>query len=262
MSNWSKIVRSLPFWRSQRPTSSAFDLGLRVGEMQDLPILGPLSVAIQNSSSEAEALECMSRFMFVHGRDLSVSVIDDPDGVCGVVAVRYGFRSGVRPPPQATDMTMVFVHRAMRFLAGQDYGLRSVDLPYRPVTARARYEDVFGAPARFDRPAAVLRVPKSLLSQRLDGVDETLRTLAMAFLSRQARHPGPTMAAKVRGVLGQSLGTGSAELRDVAAVWARGELCTDYFGTALTLPRASTDNASLHLPNDPRTHRPRWVPPG
>jgi AraC-like DNA-binding protein len=196
------------------------DLGLRVGRMQDFRMLGPLSVAIQNSSSVAEALECTSRFMFIHGSDLSVSLVDDPDGAPGVVAVRYCFGAGVRPMPQATDMTMVFVHRAMTFLIGQDYGLRSIDLPHGPVAARARYQDVFGARVRLDRPSALLRVPNSLLSRRLDGVDETLRMLAMAFLSRQARQPEPVMAGRVRGVLDQALGTGSVELRDVAWVLA------------------------------------------
>jgi AraC-like DNA-binding protein len=73
---------------------------------------------------------------------------------------------------------------------------------------------------RFNRPSALLRVPKSLLSRRLDGVDETLRTLAMAFLSRQPRQPGPVMASRVRAILDQSLGTGSSELADVATVLA------------------------------------------
>jgi len=194
------------------------DLGLRVGEAQDFRMLGPLSVAMQNSSSVGDAMECTSRFMFVHARDLSVSLIDDPDGVRGVVAVRYSF--GVRPLPQAADMTMAFVHRTLRFLVGGDYGLRTLDLPHEPIAPRERYELLFGTRVRFNRPSALLRVPRSLLSRRLDGVDETLRTLAMAFLSRQARQPGPAMVGRVRAVLDQSLGTGSTELADVARVLA------------------------------------------
>jgi len=194
------------------------DLGLRVGEAQDFRMLGPLSVAMQNSSSVADAIECTSRFMFVHARDLSVSLIDDPDGVQGVVGVRYSF--AVHPLPQAADMTMAFVHRTLKFVVGGDYGLRTIDLPHEPIAPRDRYQGVFGARVRFNRPAALLRIPKGLLSRRLDGVDETLRTLAMAFLSRQARQPGPVMAGRVRAVLDQSLGTGSVELIDVAKVLA------------------------------------------
>jgi AraC-like DNA-binding protein len=196
------------------------DLGLRVGQAQDFGMLGPLSVAIQNSPSVSQALECTSRYMFVHARDMSVSLISDPDGAPGVVAVRYSFGPGVRPLPQATDMTMLFFHRAVRFLVDGDYGLRSVDLPHRPLAGRKRYEQAFGAPVRFDRDAALLRAPASLLARTLDGVDEMLRTLALAYLARQPRVAGPVATGKVRAILDQSLGTGSIELVDVAKVMA------------------------------------------
>ncbi|MFC7265881.1 AraC family transcriptional regulator [Streptomyces lutosisoli] len=196
------------------------DLGLRVAEAQDFGMLGPLAVAIQHSASVADALECTSRYLFVHARDLSVSLVDDPDGARGVVGLRYSFGAGVRPLPQATDMTTLFVHRAVMFLVGGDYGLRSVDLPHQPVAARTRYEDAFGARVRFGRDSALLRVPSSLLSRPLDGVDETLRRLALAFLSRHSPEAGPVVAAKVRAVLDQSLGTGSTDLVDVARVLA------------------------------------------
>lgn len=196
------------------------DLGLRIGEAQDFSMLGALSVAIQHSSSVADALECTSRFMFVHGRELSIGLIDDPDGARGVVGVRYSFGPDVRPLPQATDMTMSFLHRAVTFLVGGDYGLRTVDLPHDPVAPPTRYEIVFGAPVRFRRPEALLRVPETLLTRRLKGVDDTLRTLALAFLSRHRRPSGPVTSGNVRAVLDQSLGTGSIRLVDVAKVLA------------------------------------------
>ncbi|MEJ3749966.1 AraC family transcriptional regulator [Actinomycetes bacterium KLBMP 9797] len=196
------------------------DLGLRVGAAQDFRMLGALSVAIQHSPTVAAALECTSRYLFVHARDLSVSLVDDPDEEHGVVGLRYSFGAGVRPLPQATDATMLFVHRAVLVLVGGRYGLRSVDLPHPPVARRSRYEDAFGARVRFGRGSALLRVPASLLSRPLAGVDETARRQAMAALSRQSLEAGPMVVARVRAVLDQSLGTGSTELADVARVLA------------------------------------------
>lgn len=127
---------------------------------------------------------------------------------------------GVRPLPQAMDMTMLFVHRAVSFLVGGGYGLRSVDLPHEPAASRERYTAAFGAPVRFGRPEALLRMPASLLDRPLAGVDATLRGLALAFLSRQAPGPGTATAARVRAVLAQALGTGSTDLAGVARVLA------------------------------------------
>jgi AraC-like DNA-binding protein len=196
------------------------DLGLRVASVQELSLLGPLAVAMQNSPSVGDALECTSRYMFVHARDLHVSLIDDPEGIPGIKGLRYAFGAGVRPLPQATDMTMLFVHRTVTFLAGGGYGLRSVDLPHQPTAPRERYAEAFGATVRFGRPEALLRLPASLLGRPLEGVDATLRSLALAFLSQQAPGPDTAVAARVRAVLAQALGTGSTDLVDVARVLA------------------------------------------
>lgn len=194
------------------------DLGLRVGEAQDLRMLGPLSVAMQNSPSVGEAIECTSRYMFVHARGVNFSLVDDPDGIRGVRGLRYSLGSGRRLQPHAADMTMLFLHRAMTFLVGGSYGLRSVDLPHDLASTRSRYEEAFGARARFSRPEALLRVPTSFLSRPLVGVDDTLRSLAMGFLSRQSAQPGPVTAGRVRAVLDQSLGTRPIDLTDVARI--------------------------------------------
>ncbi|MFC4068570.1 AraC family transcriptional regulator [Actinoplanes subglobosus] len=196
------------------------DLGLRVASVQEMSLLGPLAVAIQNSPSVADAIECTSRYMFVHARDLYLSVVPDPDRVAGVTGLRYTFGAWDRPLPQATEMTMLFLHRAVGFLVGGGYGLRSVDLPHRPVASTALYREAFGAAVRFGRPAAVLRVPTSLMRQPLAGVDATLRGLALAFLSRQSPGPRTGPAARVRAVVSQSLGTGPTELADVARALA------------------------------------------
>ncbi|MBG0565391.1 AraC family transcriptional regulator [Actinoplanes aureus] len=196
------------------------DLGLRVASAQDLSLLGPLAVAIQHSPSVGDALECTSRYMFVHARDMHIALLDDPEDVAGVKAVRYVFGAGVRPLPQATDMTMLFLHRAVTFLTGGGYGLRSVDLPHEPAAPHRRYADAFGAAVRFGRPDAQLRVPATLLGRPLEGVDANLRGLALAFLSRQAPGPGTVVASRVRAVLAQALGTGPTDLAGVARVLA------------------------------------------
>jgi AraC-like DNA-binding protein len=99
-------------------------------------------------------------------------------------------------------------------------GVRIWGCGYHPVSAVERYEQAFGAPVRFDRDAALLRAPVSLLARTLDGVDDMLRTLALAYLERQPRVAGQVVTGRVRAILDQSLGTGSIELVDLAKVMA------------------------------------------
>jgi AraC-like DNA-binding protein len=188
------------------------DLGLRVALKQDLSMLGPLAVAMQNSATVAEALECASRYMFVHDRNLRVALGPDPHGDRAVVAVQYGYPPGVQVPPQSVEMGLLFLHRVLGFLLGGPYGLRTAELPHRAVASRARYEELFGAQVNFAQPQAVLRVAGDLPGRPVPGGDRLTRRVALAYLEAQASDTGRSIPRRVRTVVQQSLGTGPGSL--------------------------------------------------
>ncbi len=192
------------------------DLGLRIATRQDLGMLGPLALAIRSSPTLADALECTSRYLFVHARSLRLSLEPDPYGDRGVTALHYGVQPGLPITVQGTDLGLGFLHRALGRLVDGPYGLRSVELPYRPPAALSVYEEFFGAPVRFDRPAAILRVPSSLTARAVAGSDETLRRLALAFLAEQSADSGASFEPKVRAAVRQLLGTTAPEIGSVA----------------------------------------------
>lgn len=188
------------------------DLGLRIAARQDLGLLGALALAIQSSATVADALECTSRYLFVHARSLSLSVEPDPYGAPGIAALRYGLRPGLPAPVQGTDLGLGFLHRAILYLVGP-YGLRGVELPYRPPAPLPVYEQFFGTQVRIGRPAAMLRVPRSLAERSLSRGDEHLRHLALAFLAERSRSD---LLPQVRAAVRQSLGTAPPEIGAVA----------------------------------------------
>ena len=194
------------------------DLGLRIAERQDFGMLGTLAVAIQNSPTIGDALDCTSRYLFVHARGLGVEAIEDPRGARGVTAIRYGPPVGGSLFPQGMDTGLGFLHRSTLFLASGSYGLRGVELPHRPIAPMSRYEEFFGAPVRFGAPAALLRVPSSLSAQPLRAVNQAVRDLALAHLDRQSRLPGDEAGPQVRSTLEQSLGTVGVEIDTVASL--------------------------------------------
>ncbi|GAB4583612.1 AraC family transcriptional regulator [Nocardia sp. IFM 10818] len=193
------------------------DLGLRTSLRQDLAMLGSLALAIRNSPTLAHVLECTSRYLFVHARALSLTMVPDPYGDRGVIALRYGVTAPGEPTPvQGTDLGLAFVHHTIQLLAEDRYGLRSVELPYRPVAPIRVYEEFFGAPVRIERPAALLRVPSTLATRPLSGADENLHRLAMAFLAQQSGGAAQALAPRVRGTLQKLLGTTAPEIGAVA----------------------------------------------
>ncbi|MFJ4651401.1 AraC family transcriptional regulator [Nocardia sp. NPDC088792] len=197
------------------------DLGLRISHRQELDMLGSLALAIRNSPTLADVLACTSRYLFVHARSLSLTMESDPYGDRGVIALRYGVTTpGVPTPVQGTDLGLAFVHHTIQRLAEDRYGLRSVELPYRPIAPIAVYEEFFGAPVRIERPAALLRVPGSLANRALSGGDENLHRLAMDFLAGQSGSEAGALAPRVRIALQKLLGTAPPEIGSVAQLLA------------------------------------------
>jgi AraC-like DNA-binding protein len=197
------------------------ELGLRIASRQDITLLGSLAVAIQHSPTVGAALECTSRYLFVHSRSLSLTLGPDPAGDRGIAALLYGPASAAGPV-QGTDCGLGFLHRTITYLTGGPYGLRGVDLPYRPAAPVEVHEAFFGAPVRVGRdvPAAVLRVPRHLLDHAMGSVNENLRQLALAFLAEQAPSVVSALTPRVRAAVQESLGTGPIETHAIASLLA------------------------------------------
>ncbi|MDQ0733689.1 AraC family transcriptional regulator [Arthrobacter agilis] len=191
------------------------DLGLRISEYQDIGILGPLAVAVQNSPTVGAALECASQFLFLHSPVLRFSIVPDPEGRAGEVGLCYGSSQGT-PPRQATDAILAFAHRMIRFLVDGPYGLHSVHLSHQPKAAAARYAGFFGAEVRFGQPVSLLRVPRSLLDRPLAGVDGTLREIALEYLHSHFPEPGRVVAPQVRNAIDRMLGTSPPRIDSAA----------------------------------------------
>ncbi|PKB29458.1 AraC-like DNA-binding protein [Pseudonocardia alni] len=190
------------------------DLGLRLAQRQGPEILGPLAVAVQNSATLGDALDCASRYLYVHSPALTIGAVADPEGVAGVTGLEYGSTDPL--PPQVADLGVGVLHRIVGLLSGGLYGLRSVHLPHTAPADADRFRGFFGAEVRFDRPAAVLRVPADLVRRPLAGGDETVRAIAIEYLETHFDRPGRTVTDRVRAAVDRSLASGPVRIGSVA----------------------------------------------
>jgi len=194
------------------------DLGLRLGDRQQLDGLGPLAVAIQHSPNLGDALECARRFLTLHNQGSTLALEDDPYGVRGVAGLRFVWHYEGRAYPQSMDKMLLNVHRVVQALTGGSYDLRTVELSYRPTAPVARYEEVFGGVrVNLDRPLTMLRMPRALLAQPIVGAESAVREMAMFYLGSQTMPDDLAMTGRVRSALGALLGTGRISTRWVAA---------------------------------------------
>jgi AraC-like DNA-binding protein len=194
------------------------DLGLLLAEQEDTGVLGPLSIALENSADLGEALDTATRFLFVHSPALRVARIPDPEGQAGIIGLLYSAATPPPPSPQLVDLGLGLFHRIIALLAGGRYGLRSVHLPHPALAPVARYVEHFGTDVRVDRPAAVLRVPARLLATELPDSNPILREITLDYLATHFTDPGRTVRDQVRLVLTRSLGSAPARIGAVARI--------------------------------------------
>ncbi|AVM63933.1 AraC family transcriptional regulator [Dietzia sp. oral taxon 368] len=195
------------------------DLGLRVAEHQDLDMLGPVAMVVKNARTTTAALEMTSKYLFFHSRSIEITVVPDSRGEPDVVGVRFGYRDPAQLiPPQAVDLVLLFLHRAMRTVLGGDYGLLSVELPGPLNTDAAQYKALFGAPVTPSTPSAVLRVPSDLLGREISGGDDAVQQLALRYLEQHVPTDRRSLTDRTRAALQQSLDAGASSLARIAGL--------------------------------------------
>ncbi|MDX3452058.1 AraC family transcriptional regulator ligand-binding domain-containing protein [Streptomyces sp. ME02-8801-2C] len=192
------------------------DLGLRMAAQQDLHMLGPLAIAMENSGTIGEALGCASRYLFVYSPAISLEETKDPLGSPGVIGLRYASKT-MDTSPQSIDYGIAIVHRFLTLINGDaPYGLRSVQLPHARLAPESAYREHFGAEVRFDCPSAVLRVTSGLLSMPVSGGNALLRDIAIGYLDTHFGHKDLPISDLVAAILSEQHGSDYPDLSKVA----------------------------------------------
>lgn len=197
------------------------DLGLRLARTQDLSILGPLALAVEASEALADAIDCVSRFMFVHSPALQLAVLPDPHDCPGVVAVSY--RKDLRDSPyspQGAEQGVGLLFQVGTALVGDRLGLRSVEFPHQPVAPRQVYTDFFGVTVEFGGSAAMLRVRRDALDEPFATADATIRALALDYLATSYADPRARFSTQVRRALTERLGVIAPAIDNIARLFA------------------------------------------
>lgn len=197
------------------------DFGLRLARRQDISVLGPLGIVLQNAPTVRKALDYASRYLFVHSPGLGLSLHEESAIVGGAVEVQVELRLPRLPAQRQTiDLCLGDLHHIARLLAGDRYRLLAVTLPHAPIAPVVAYKRFFGAPVLVEQPRAALHVSRDTLRADLHGVNPALRQITEDYLAKHFRVPGESVSARVRQALRRTLGTPHGNKADIAALLA------------------------------------------
>ena len=192
------------------------DVGLQMAEQQDITILGPIAIAMQNAATVGEGVEVCSRFLHTHSPGIRVSVHPgEPEQGLTALRVRLVLPSW-HPQRQVLEQCLADLHHFADFLAQEATPVVAVHLPHAPMASRARYAEVFGCVPDFDQPQAELHVPDEFLARSLSGASAALHRLSIDYLQLRYEPGDQTLTEQVESVLRRALASTGGR-RDVVA---------------------------------------------
>jgi hypothetical protein len=139
---------------------NAPDFGLRVGEAQDISVLGPIALAIVHAPSGRSAFEAARRNLHLLSLAWRLDVRDHAEAETeSFIALRS--LAGRRP--QSAERMLVFIHRVLGWVTAQGYAPRAVWLQHQPISPLSRYRSAFGVTPLFGMPELGIAVANSQL---------------------------------------------------------------------------------------------------
>jgi AraC-like DNA-binding protein len=195
------------------------DFGLRLAASQDIGVLGPLAVAMQNSATVEEAVQCATTYLFIQSPALSLEIEALPRVSRLMLNINLS-QMPHRAMRQAEDLAIGVTHGVLGLLAQDRYELVRVELPHEPLIAEAEYEAYFGAPVAFSCNRNALYVTPHTMNTCLLDRSEHMHRVAADYLSVQFPSVDGLYTSRVEAAIRKTLGTGSCNRESVARAMA------------------------------------------
>ncbi len=191
------------------------DIGLRLGDYQDMSILGPVALTARYAADVREALHALVRHMPYHtpGTQLTLNT----DRAAGLTSLHCGLPGFEGPPSRhVVELSYVIACKVLRMIA-QDGGADwQVSLPHPAGVRPARYRMAYGCSVCFEQPFDALMFPSALLDVSIDEANDELRRKAERYINDVVQRFPLDIGKQTSALVDRQLATGHFGLRDIA----------------------------------------------
>lgn len=193
------------------------DFGLRLASHQDgIAVLGPLAVAMRNSTTVGEAYHYCAEHLQVYSPAVHIQIEEDE------ASKRHFMRFEIllaRLPNQrqAVENALALTHHAVATLSNGKFGAREIWFTHTRLATKKLYQRYFGCPVQYEKPFNAVFFNSSDLAQPIVDQNPQLYEIASDYID--ARFPSTDMhlATRVRVVAARLLALGLCTHREVAA---------------------------------------------
>lgn len=196
------------------------DIGLQMSDWQDISLLGPIAIAMQNAATVGDGLRVCQQFAHTHSPGIRLTVLNHSPQQ-GVASLRLSLvlPSGLNSV-QLLEQCLADLFNFIAWMAPETVPWLAVHLPHAPVTDLARYIEVFSLPPQFEEPWAELQVPSDFLEWSLAGASEDIHRLSVQYLELRYSRGDQTVSEQVETVLTKALSSTGGSREAVAKLLA------------------------------------------
>jgi AraC-like DNA-binding protein len=191
------------------------DLGLRIVQLQDISMYGPLAQIMLNASSVGAALASLTRHFAYHttGAQISIRPASNPR----YLEVQYGLMLGPGIPSRhITEQSYGMACKLWRMLVAVDSTPPQVHLRHAPAIPIEQYEAYFACPVHFEQAVDAIWLPLDQFAKAIDHADPKLRQASEDYIGAIIRRYPLDLGKQVETLIIQQLALGGASIAAIA----------------------------------------------
>lgn len=191
--------------------------GMRLAAAQGgAKVLGPLEVAMRNSSTLADAFRYCSQH--VHAYSPATQIQLEPERETARTFLRFDIVVANLPfQQQAVEQALLLTQHAAQSISSNRARACEVWFSHEPLAPVSVYREYFNAIVRFSQPASGLFFHDDDLYRPIADPDPQLYELATSFIDTRFPSASLALSSRVRSIVGRMLATGPCTNIQVAA---------------------------------------------
>lgn len=192
------------------------DFGLRLASRQGgIAVLGPLEVAMRNSSTVGEAYRYCAGHLQVYSPVVQIQIEADK------ATARHFMRFEIlldrlATQRQAVENALALTHHAVLALSGGRFGAREVWFTHERLLPAATYQRYFDGPVQFGQPFNAVFFNSCDLSQPISDPNPRLYEMASSYIDQQYPSREAYFVPRVRSMASRLLAMGQCSHVEVA----------------------------------------------
>lgn len=190
------------------------DFGLRLARRQGLEILGAIAVVARNSDSVGSAYQAIAQYLHIHSPALRLNLDVIEDGSLWLTLEIV--EQNLSQVSQNIENGLGVGLQILRFLAGEDASPLSVSFAHKQMAKGYVYKDFFRCPVLFEQPVNGMKLPSTLLTQKIKSADPEAKRIAEKYLDLERASTASLLHEGVAHLIRRLLPTGHCRIEVVA----------------------------------------------